>query len=145
MAKMREMIDRMVRGEVPLPPVARLVGFRPVEVGDDRALFEMEAGDRHWNPMGTVHGGILVDLADAAMGMAWAAGLGDGETFTTIELKVNYLRPVFRCKLTAEAKVVQRGKSVGLLECDVRDANGKLVARVASTCLTLRGDAARGR
>lgn len=145
MGKMREVIDQIVRGERPGPPIAQLIGFRPLSADDGHAVFEMEAGERHWNPMGTVHGGVLTDLADAAMGMAWAAGLADDESFTTLELKVNFLRPVFRGKLTAEAKVVQRGRSVGMVECDVRDAAGKLVARSSSTCLTLRGDAAKGR
>jgi uncharacterized protein (TIGR00369 family) len=145
MAKMRDKIDRILRGDEPPPPVARLIGFRPLSVDERSAVFELEADERHWNPMGTVHGGILCDLADAAMGMTWAAGLEDGETFTTVELKVSFLRPVFRGRLIAEARVVQRGRTIGLVECDVRDAAGKLVARVGSTCLTLRGDAAKGR
>jgi uncharacterized protein (TIGR00369 family) len=95
--------------------------------------------------MGTVHGGILCTLADSAMGMAFASTLGEGETFTTLEIKVNYLRPVFEEKLFASAKVVHRGRSVGLVECDVTTGNGKLVARAVSTCSVLRGEKAEGR
>jgi uncharacterized protein (TIGR00369 family) len=145
MAKLRDHIERVLRGEEPIAPVARLIGFRTISANENGALFELETDERHWNPMGTVHGGILCDLADAAMGMAWAMGLDEGESFTTLELKASYLRPVFRGRITAEARVVHRGRTVGLVECDVRDAAGKLVARVASTCLTLRGDAAKGR
>lgn len=126
-------------------PVARLVGFRSVSFGDGKAEFEMEADSRHHNPMGTVHGGILCTLADSAMGFAFASTLGPGESFTTLEVKMNYLRPVFEGKLTATAKVVHRGKLVGLVDCDVVNAEGKLVAHATSTCSVLKGDAAKGR
>jgi uncharacterized protein (TIGR00369 family) len=105
----------------------------------------MEAGKRHHNPMGTVHGGILCTLADSAMGMAFASTLNDGETFTTLEVKINFLRPVFEETLFAEAKVVHRGRSIGLVDCIVATENGKLVARAVSTCSVLRGETARGR
>jgi len=127
------------------PPAADLVGFRMLSYGDGESRFEMDAGRRHHNPMGTVHGGILCTLADSAMGMAFASTLGEGESFTTLEIKVNYLRPVFEEKLFASAKVVHRGRSVGLVECDVTTGNGKLVARAVSTCSVLRGEKAEGR
>lgn len=126
-------------------PVADLVGFRAVSFGEGRAVFEMEAGAQHHNPMGTVHGGILCDLADAAMGFAFASTLGPGESFTTLELKINFLRPMFQGKVVATAKVVHRGKTVGMVECDVVDGEGRLIARTVSTCQVLRGEAARGR
>jgi uncharacterized protein (TIGR00369 family) len=126
-------------------PVAELVGFIPVSFGEGKAVFEMQAGRKHHNPMGTVHGGVLCDLADAAMGFAFASTLGPGETFTTLELKINFLRPVFEEKLTALAQVTHRGKTVGLVECDVANSTGKMVARVSSTCSVLRGEAAKGR
>ncbi len=127
------------------PPAAELVGFRMVSFADGESRFEMDAGRRHHNPMGTVHGGILCTLADSAMGMAFASTLGAGETFTTLEIKVNYLRPVFEEKLYASAKVVHRGRTVGLVECDVTTEEGKLVARAVSTCSVLRGEKAEGR
>jgi uncharacterized protein (TIGR00369 family) len=127
------------------PPAADLVGFRMVSFADGESRFEMDAGRRHHNPMGTVHGGILCTLADSAMGMAFASTLGEGETFTTLEIKVNYLRPVFEEKLFAVAKVVHRGRTVGLVECDVATESGKLVARAVSTCSVLRGEKGEGR
>jgi uncharacterized protein (TIGR00369 family) len=136
--------DRLKRGEIK-PPAAELVGFRMLSYGDGVSRFEMEAGRRHHNPMGTVHGGILCTLADSAMGMAFASTLGEGESFTTLEIKVNYLRPVFEEKLFAAAKVVHRGRTMGLVECDVTTENGKLVARAVSTCSVLRGEKAEGR
>lgn len=126
-------------------PAAQLVGFRSVSFGNGEAVFEMEADERHHNPMGTVHGGILCTLADSAMGFAFASTLGPGESFTTLELKMNYLRPVFEGKLVAAARVMHRGKMVGLVDCDVTNAEGKLVAHATSTCQVLHGEAARGR
>ncbi len=136
--------DRM-KEKFRTPPVAVLIGMRAVSCGNGEAVFEMAADRRHHNPMGTVHGGILCDLADAAMGYAFASTLGPGESFTTIELKINFLRPVFEGKLTARAKVLHRGKTVGLVECDVLNDGGKPVARASSTCSVLRGEAAKGR
>ena len=134
-----------MRGEIPPPPAASLIGFELVAVAPGRAEFVLEAGPRHANPMGTLHGGILCDLADAAMGIAYASTLGDGESFTTLELKINFLKPVWNARLTAVAKVVQRGRTAGLVECDVSDPDGRLVARASSTCLTLSGEKAEGR
>ena len=114
-------------------------------VGPGSAVFEMEAGPQHANPMGTVHGGILCDLADAAMGIAYASTLEEGESFTTLELKINFLKPVWKARLRAEARLVRRGRTVGMVECDVLDEGGSLVARASSTCLTLSGKMAAGR
>ena len=95
--------------------------------------------------MGSLHGGILCDIADAAMGLAYAAGLNDDESFTTIELKINYLRPFKEGHLKAVAKTVHRGRTVGVLDCEVFDDRGKIIARSSSTCLTLRGEQTKGR
>ncbi len=140
-----EMVWKMIRGEIPGAPIADTIGMRAVEVRPDFAAFEMEAGPRHANPMGTLHGGVLCDIADGAMGVAWASELREGETFTTLELKINFLKPVWNAKLRAEARVVKRGRTVGLTECDVRDEKGELVAHATSTVMTLRGDQAKGR
>ena len=135
-----------LEGRVSPPPIAKLIGFRPLSVEPGHTAFELETDlERHANPMGTVHGGVLCDLADAAMGFAYASTLQEDETFTTLELKINFLRPVWRARLAASAKVVQRGRTVGLVECDVTDAEGRLVARASSTCMTLRGAQAQGR
>ena len=142
---MLERVQAMIRKEAPNPPVADLVGFRVLDVSPGRALFEMEAGPQHANPMGTVHGGILCDLADAAMGIAFASTLGEGESFTTLELKINFVKPVWTARLRAEGRIVKRGKTVGLVECDVHDETGSLVARASSTCMMLSGAMAAGR
>src|ERR1700693_2123341 len=126
-------------------PVARLIGFEAKEIADGRAVLTPAAGPQHANPMGTLHGGILCDIADAAMGMAFASTLAEGESFTTIELKINFFRPVWNAQLTADAKVVRRGSKIGYIECEVTDETGRLVAKSASTCMALAGEHAKGR
>jgi len=142
---MLDLIQSAQRGEIPPPPIAQLIGFSLSAIEPGRAMIDFTAEARHANPMGTLHGGVLCDIADAAMGMAWASTLGEGETFTTLELKINFLRPVWIGKLTATGRVVQGGRTVGLLECDVVDDQGRLVARASSTVMTLRGAQAAGR
>jgi uncharacterized protein (TIGR00369 family) len=127
------------------PPVAELIGIEVVEGGQGETVFRLEAEERHSNPMGTIHGGILCDLADAAMGMAFFTTLDDGETFTTLELKINYLRPFWTGTLLAHGKVVSRGKTIGLTECRIVDENDRLIAHATSTCMALRGGMAEGR
>jgi uncharacterized protein (TIGR00369 family) len=145
MATMLEQIQKMILGELPAPPVAHLIGFAVREVESGRAVVDFEADGRHANPMGTVHGGVLCDVADAAMGIAYASTLGEGESFTTLELKINFLKPVWSGTLVAVGRLVKGGRTVGLVECDVTDASEQLVARATSTCMTLRGAQAAGR
>jgi uncharacterized protein (TIGR00369 family) len=126
-------------------PVARLIGFEAKDIRDGRATVMLSAGPQHANPMGTLHGGILCDIADAAMGMAFASTLAPEESFTTVELKINYLRPVWQARLKAEGIVVQRGRTMGYLECSITDDENRVVAKAASTCMVLRGQKASGR
>jgi uncharacterized protein (TIGR00369 family) len=135
---MRQYLEAVLRGELPPPPVAELLGIRLVSVGEGECVFEMEARPEHANPMGTVQGGIICSLADAAMGLAYASRLGDGESFTTLELKTNYLRQVIDGTLVATGRVVHAGRTIGLTTCDVLDGEGRRVAHATSTCMTLR-------
>jgi len=145
MTTMLERTRMILRGEAPPPPIASLLGFTLTSVGDGEAMIELKVDERLANPMGTLHGGVLGDIADAAMGMAWASTLGEGETFTTLELKINFLKPVWSGTLQARGWVVKAGRTVGLVECDVLDEEDRLVARASSTCMTLRGAQAEGR
>ena len=95
------------------PGVAKLIGFRVSAFGGGKAVVELESGPQHYNPMGTVHGGVLCDIADAAMGVAFASTLDPDQSFTTLELKINFLRPVWESMLQAKARVTSRGKTVG--------------------------------
>jgi uncharacterized protein (TIGR00369 family) len=126
-------------------PIARLIGFAANEIADGRAVVTLAAGPQHANPMGTLHGGVLCDIADAAMGLAFASTLAPGESFTTVELKINFFRPIWEARLRAEGKVVRRGSAVGYVECEIADEAGRLVAKSSSTCMVLRGDRAKGR
>jgi uncharacterized protein (TIGR00369 family) len=119
--------------------------MRALFVERDCAEVELAATPSHANPLGTVHGGVFCDLADYAMGMAWLSGVDEGETFTTIELKINFIRPFRTGKMIAKANVLRRGRTIGYVECDVKDADGRLLARASSTCMTLRGEQAVGR
>ena len=127
------------------PPVAELIGLEVEGVEGGETVMTLLAEERHSNPMGTLHGGILCDLADAAMGMAYFSTLDPGESFTTLELKINFLRPFWTGRLVARGRVVSRGRTVGMAECEVEDDQGRLIAKATSTCLTLQGDAASGR
>jgi uncharacterized protein (TIGR00369 family) len=134
----KEYLESILRGEAPPPPVAELLGIRLVSVGDGECVFEMEALPEHANPMGTVQGGVICALADAAMGLAYASRLADGEKFTTLELKANYLRPVIEGRLVASGRVVHAGRTIGLTTCEVVDGKGRKIAHATSTCMTLR-------
>jgi uncharacterized protein (TIGR00369 family) len=138
-------IQKMMRGEAPPPPIARLIGFEVVQTELGRVVFEMNAGPQHANPMGTLHGGIVCDVADAAMGMTMATTLEDDETFTTLDLTSKFFKPIWSARLRATARMVKRTRSLGLIECDVEDEKGSLVARVYSSCMVLRGEEAKGR
>ena len=133
-----ELFRQMIAGEVPAAAVSRLIGMEMVEVGEGTATFELVAGPQHWSPPGNLHGGILCDLADAAMGCANATRLGPGEAFTTVELKINFLKPVWEGRLRSVGSVVKAGRTVALTDCRVTDEQGSLVAYATSTCMTLR-------
>src|SRR5258708_19738128 len=117
-AKVIEQCPNVAPEQFPAP-IGKLLGLMITSSGTGRATVEFEASERYANPMGTLHVGVLCDLADAAMGAAYRSILAEGETFTTIALKINFLRPVWKAKLPAEARVVRAGKIVGLVECDI--------------------------
>jgi uncharacterized protein (TIGR00369 family) len=127
-------------------PIMKTLGFRLVEVSEGTASMEMEVKtDLHSNPMGTIHGGVLCDIADAAIGTAHLTTVADEESFTSIDLQISFFRPVWNERLRAIAKPIHRGRTVSRYVCDITKADGKLVAQVTSTILTLRGEAAQGR
>ena len=145
MPKLIERIRAIQRGEAPMPPVAALLQIRIAEVAEGRVVMQMPVDGRYANPIGTLHGGIICDLADAAMGTAFATTCEEGDSYVTVELKCNFLRPVWTAQLSAAGFVVSRGKTVGLAECEVRDDAKRLIAKLSSTLMVLRGEAAKGR
>ena len=145
MGEKLKQLERQVRGELPPPPIAKLIGFSLDEIRHGESLLTLEAGDNHANPMGTLHGGVLCDVADAAMGMAFASTLEHNESFTTVNLTINFFRPVWKERLRAEARVVNRGKNVGYVECEIVSDTGKQIAKASSTCCVLRGEQTKQR
>jgi uncharacterized protein (TIGR00369 family) len=127
------------------PPICQLLGADVTSVERGRAVATLAVGPRHANPMGTLHGGVLCDVGDIAMGAAFASTLEAGESFTTLELDVKFRKPVWEGEVTATAEVTDRGRRTGLVECAVTDEDDRLVAALDSVCLVLRGEAAEGR
>ncbi len=134
----QKIIQSWLAGESAPPPVASLVGIRIASFEDGVIRLELDVEARHHNPMGGLHGGILCDLGDLAMGTAFAATLEEGEGFTTVQLAANYLRAVREGLLVATGKVVHRGRSTGYTECEIVDAKGRTVAKLTSTCMVTR-------
>jgi uncharacterized protein (TIGR00369 family) len=133
-----ELLHRIIDGSEPTAPVSQLVGLRMVAAEEGRVTFELEAGPQHSSPPGTLHGGILCDLADAAMGCAVLSVLEEGASFATVELKINFLKPVWNARLTAVGATIKVGRTLTLCECRISDEGGSLVAYATSTQMTLR-------
>lgn len=126
--------------------ISRLLGFRITDIDVGYAKVELNAdADIHGNQQGTVHGGTLCELADATIGTAHSTAIAEGETFTSIDLRISFFRPVWRSVLTATARQVQHGKTLTHYECEITRDDGKAVALAMSTVMTLRGDTANGR
>ena len=130
-------VQAIFADELPPPPIAVLMGFRGVPAEPGRAVFEMEPGPQHYNPIGSVHGGVALTLLDSAMGCAVHTLLEAGVGYTTLEVKTNFVRPitadagVIRC----EGIVIHSGSRVATAEGKVTDPAGKLLAHGTTTCL----------
>lgn len=142
---MIEELKLLVNGDVSAPMMDELMGFSWTAVEPGEVAMEMEASERHANAMGTLHGGVLCSMADACMSSAFASTLDKEESFALLELKINYLKPVWISRLKAIGTVVKRGETIGLVECEIRDEKQSLVAKAAGTCMVLRNEKALGR
>jgi uncharacterized protein (TIGR00369 family) len=139
-----EALRAMMAGELPPPPIALLLGMGPVEVDAGRVIFAAEPDERHYNPIGLVHGGLAATLLDSAMGCAVQTTLPAGVGYTTLELKVNFTRPITRDtgRVLCRAEVVHRGGRVATAEGRViAEDSGKLLAHGTTTCLVLGREA----
>jgi uncharacterized protein (TIGR00369 family) len=125
-------------------PLGEFLGFEYFPTADGYEI-EFQPQPQHLNPRGTLHGGVLCDLTDAAMGLTWMQRVGEDKSFTTIELKINYLKPVWDSRLRAIPRILKGGRTIALLACDVFDQKGSLVAHATSTVMMLDGEAAKGR
>ena len=135
-----ELLQKVVAGELPRPPIADLMNFDLVEVSDGFAVFTVEPAEYHYNPIGVVHGGLAATLLDSAMGCAVHTTLPPGVVYTTLEVKVNFVRALtmqtglVRC----EAKVIHTGARTATAEARLIDTSGKLYAHGTTTCLVIR-------
>ena len=126
--------------------ISQLLGFRIVAVGEAMATLELQADPTlHGNQQGTVHGGLLCELADAAIGTAHSTLMQEGESFASIDLKASFLRPVWDARLRAHAWAVHKGRTVSHYQCDILREDDRIVASITSAVMTLRGDKAQGR
>ncbi len=120
-------------------PVMKLIGMRIIKISKGKAILALRARKHHLNTIGSVHGGILCDLADAAMGAAFTSLAGKGRIGVTVEFKINFLRPVFSGeKIKAFAQVISHGKSLYFTECELRTPGNRLAAKSSGLCKLLR-------
>ncbi len=135
-----EYLQALQAGELPPPPISVLIGMVITEVSEGHVVFTAEPAEYHYNPLGTVHGGIAATLLDSAMGCAVQSMLPHGGGYTTLELKVNYLRPMTSKTGTvyAEGKIIHVGGQTATAEARLMDASGKLYAHGTTTCILLR-------
>lgn len=133
----REFVEALAAGRAEPPPMARLVGLRVASVGDGDVVVACKADEAFYNPNGVVHGGLLCTLLDTAMALAAYTLLPAGASFSTIEIKVNFLKPVRASdgELRVSGRVAKRGSRVAFTEGDVRDAGGSTVATATSSLL----------
>jgi uncharacterized protein (TIGR00369 family) len=136
-----EYLRGIVAGRFPAAPISRVLGFALVEVEEGRAVFAVQPAEHHYNPIGLVHGGLLATVLDSAMGCAVHSTLATGGAYTTLEIKVNFTRPVRMDSglLRCEAKIVHRGKQTATAEGVVRDEQGRVCAHGTTTCLLMAG------
>jgi uncharacterized protein (TIGR00369 family) len=133
-------------GELPPPPIAVLLGMSITEVSEGRVVFVAEPSEYHYNPLGTVHGGVMATLLDSALGCVVQSMLPAGTSYTTLELKVNYLRPVTvkTGTIYAEGKIIYVGGRIATAEGRLTDAAGKLYAHGTTTCIIMRPSSLNG-
>ncbi len=134
-----EFLQRFTKGTLPRPPIGDLIDFSLVEVGEGRAVFVIEPAEFHYNPIGVVHGGVAATLLDSAMGCAIHSMLPQGVGYTTLEIKVNFVRALTSTtgQVRAEGTVVHMGKRTATAEGRIVDRGGKLYAHATTTCLVL--------
>jgi len=150
-----DFLRRMIAGTLPdgaktsfryPTAISRTLGIRVVDVGHGTATVAMDADPEiHGNQQGTVHGGILAELADAAIGTAHSTIVHEGDSFTGVDLRINFFRPVWKTVLHAAASPVHGGKTMTHYQVDITNDQGKLVARAQAAIMTLKGEKAHGR
>lgn len=136
----RAILEAMMSGELPYPPMNETMNMTLLEVGDGRAVFQGTPSLQHYNPLGTVHGGWFATLLDSALGCAVQTTLPIGRSYTTAELSINIVRPASEKTgpLRAVATVVHRGGQIATAEARVEDEKGRLYAHATTTCFVFK-------
>ena len=139
-----EFLTRVANGDLPPPPMARLMNIRISEVAKGRVVFEGTPEEYHYNPLGVVHGGMAATLLDSALGCCVNSHLDAGDFYTTLELKINYLRPITidTGQVRAIATTVHIGRTTAVVEGRIVDAHDRVYAYASSTCLIRRSGSA---
>jgi uncharacterized protein (TIGR00369 family) len=139
-----EYLRRIVAGEIPPPPITETLGFDLAEIGEGVAVFTLAPGEHLYNPLATVHGGVICTLLDSAMGCAVHTLVPAGGGYTTAELKVNFVRAITRDTpaLRAEGRVIHRGRQLATAEGKLVDGTGRLYAHGVTTCLLFAANGA---
>jgi uncharacterized protein (TIGR00369 family) len=132
-----DFLQGVIDGHHPAPPIAQTLGFALVAVEKGRAIFEGTPQHKHYNPIGVVHGGFAMTLLDSALGCAVHTTLDKGDAYTTLEIKVNLVRPLTKDTglIRAEGRILHRGRTLGTAEGEIKDAGGKLYAHATTTCM----------
>lgn len=135
-------LRKMAAGEVPVAPIASVLGFDGIEVEDGRVTFTIPVHEFHFNPIGTVHGGVIATLVDSAMTCAVQSKLPAGKGITTLDINVRFIRPVTAQtgRLVCVGEAIHVGRRIGTAEARVTDPHGRLVATATTTCMVLEGD-----
>ncbi|MGO9419407.1 PaaI family thioesterase [Roseiarcus sp.] len=136
----RQILQGMIDGRLPAPPISRTLSFRPVEVGDGFAVFEGEPGPDLLNPLGSVHGGWALALIESATAAAVHSTLPAGASFATVETKGNFTRLIVpeTGRVRAEGRVVNAGRTIVSAEARIIDGRGRLMAHGTSTVMVFR-------
>ena len=135
-----DFLRAIAEGEIPPPPISKLFGFKLKQVDTGLAVFELEPAEYHYNPIGMVHGGVAATVLDSAMGCAIHSTLPLGKGYTTVELKVNFVRPMSTKtgRVLCEAKVIHTGARIATAEARLVDDKGTLYAHGTTTCMIFR-------
>jgi uncharacterized protein (TIGR00369 family) len=130
-------LQKIISGEFPAPPIAQTLGFDLIAVEKGKAVFEGMPAFRHYNPLGTVHGGLAMTLLDSCLGCCIHTTLAAGEGYTTLEVKVNLVRAITKDtgKIIATGRLIHRGRTTATSEGDIRDTGGNLLAHGTTTCM----------
>ncbi|MEM7183262.1 MAG: PaaI family thioesterase [Spirochaetota bacterium] len=135
-----EYMQQLANGEIPAAPIAHTLGFKITSVEKGKVLFEIEPKEFHYNPIGSMHGGVISTVLDSVLGCTVHSTLAKGVGYTSLELKVSFIRPIFVKTGTvyAEAKVLAMGRTTAFAEGSLKDKRGRILATATTTCALFR-------